>query len=133
MGAFDRRTVAKQLLGKPARLEVASWVLRQPATSWFSLDLADKELPDTQKSEVRECLLLFVELDMLERVTPVPNRPRYRKLESPLWKGFGGFARALDALEVVTKAKSSRGKARRVVDLPRQKRAARASRTSRSG
>ena len=97
MNEVTRQGIAKRLLGKPARLEVARWVIRQPSGRWFSWDEVRRQLPNTQPSEVHQCLRLFVELEMLERLAALPNRPQYRRLGSPLWRGFDAFAKALDS------------------------------------
>jgi hypothetical protein len=124
MTDFNQQGIAKRLLGKPARLAVARWVIGQPSNRWFALDEVDRQLPDTQKSEVLQCLLLFVELDMLERVAAVPNRPQYRRRGSPLWSGFGAFAKALDALAAASEARGvTLKRSRSVVDMPRRKEA----------
>lgn len=124
MTDFNRQGVAKRLLGKPARLDVARWVIGQPSSRWFSLNEVNRQLPDTQSSEVRQCLLLFVELDMLERVAAVPNRPQYRRRSSPLWGGFGAFGKALDALAAASEGqKGTHQRPSRLVDMPRQKEA----------
>ena len=96
---FDRRRVAKALFQKPARLEVAGWVLARPSEKFFSLDTLAKGLPGTQKSEAHACVGLMVELGMLDRVSPVPNRPQYRRTASPLWLGFAAFVEAFASLD----------------------------------
>lgn len=107
MAEFERKRVGKALFQKPARLEVGLWIVALPEGQFFSLSQLYREVPSCQTSEIHACLMTFIELGMLERLTAVPNRPYYRRADSPLWRGFVGFAAAFESLENSEMARAS--------------------------
>ena len=120
-------------MGRPGRLDVASWVLRQAGDGYFSQRDAVVGVGDNQ-GEVRSNLEGLAELGLIEKST-TGSRPNYRRVDSPIWTALGLLADAVDDM-VAGLAKPElepdppRGLAARpdeapIVTLPRESRAGR--------
>jgi len=111
--------LAKEIFGKPARLDLARWILAQPPGRFFPLGEVVDALPRWEASTVHSCLKQMVSHGLLGQVSPVRGRVQYRRTHSPLWQGYAGFVEGFARLQrQATGDAAPAGGLARVSDLP---------------
>jgi hypothetical protein len=96
-----RRTVAKQLFGRPVRVALAQWVLERDFEPFFLLE-AQRSLDAAvggSGSAVGHEVNLMCSMGMLDRVPDGRRVYFVARVDSPFWPAFAAIGAALRALE----------------------------------
>jgi hypothetical protein len=81
---LDAREVGKQLFGRPCRLALALWILRQDKPRFYQSEPPREVI---LQGELAKELSRLVRLGMLEEDRPDDGRRvYYNRTDSPLWK-----------------------------------------------
>lgn len=99
----ERKEVARQVFGRPARVLLAAWILEREGEAFFQTEakLALATMGEAQSAAAQE-LERFVEWGLVERSEPPPGERRVwyaQNKQSDLWRIFEGACDALGLLE----------------------------------
>jgi hypothetical protein len=93
---MDAREVGKELFGRPCRLTLAIWIIRQNKPRFYQSEPPREVI--LQGDAAKE-LGRFVRLGMLEEERPEESRRVYYvRTGSPLWRIFEAAANVIEAL-----------------------------------